>query len=127
MKIIKLHKHFLNKVFPIIFTLVLIATTGITVNAGETVSQINPDYKLKRISSQAVQISGVDAMGREFSHRFEDIEAEIILAIYRNRDLDVFAPQLAKKYFLTKEDSRRYIKHVIYTLEQWDILLVADR
>ncbi|MBN2611065.1 MAG: hypothetical protein JXB00_05870 [Bacteroidales bacterium] len=85
--------------------------------------QLNPEYKLKRLSTGKVIIFTNKADGEVVRHEFEDIFAEVLLGALRRQTVDQLVPVVARKYYYSEDECRREIKHAINVLEAWDILV----
>jgi hypothetical protein len=90
-------------------------------NTGETV-KFKPEYKIKRVPNVGVTIYNVDTHDKNEEYIFTDFNADVVLLIYRRIAVDQIASNLAKKYYLSKDDSRRGVKRVINVLEEWGMV-----
>ena len=84
--------------------------------------KIKDDIKIKRTSDGNVSLFVQNPSGEKEEYHFTDFNADVILLLYRGVDLDLIIKNLAKKYFLSKTDTRRYVKMTINTLEQWNLV-----
>ncbi len=113
-----------NHAYRLLIVLVLIIASVQTMHASvlnESV-KIKDDIKIKRTSDGNVSLFVQNPSGPKEEYRFTDFNADVILLLYRGVDLDMIIKNLAKKYFLTKTDTRRYVKMTINTLEQWNLV-----
>lgn len=116
----KLNFKTLTIVFIIGF-LLLLPVSAYSNNTGETV-RFKPEYKIKRIPNVGVTIYNVDTENKNEEYVFTDFNADVVLLIYRHIAVDQIASNLAKKYYISKDDSRRGVKRVINVLEEWDMV-----
>ncbi len=98
--------------------------SGILTNANfenETV-KISDDIKIKRTSGDKVYLITYNDSGEKEEFVFTDFNADVVLLLYRKVEFNMIIKNLSKKYFLTKTDTRRYVKMTINTLEQWNLI-----
>ena len=93
--------------------------------------KLNPDCKVKRLSNGSVIISAKNTEGVEEKHQFTDFYADLLMAAYRKQKTEYILTSFSKKYYLSREDCRREIKHALNVLAEWNIVqrdeMVADR
>ncbi len=110
--------------FRFLLVLGLLLIPGISMNANfenETV-KINKNIKIKRSSGDTVSLIAYSNFGEKEEFVFTDFNADVVLLLYRRVELNMIIKNLSKKYFLTKTDTRRYMKMTINTLEQWNLI-----
>ena len=88
--------------------------------------KLNPDCKIKRLSSGSVMVFTNNAEGIAEKHEFTDLYADLLMAAYRKQRMAYIIDSLADKYYLSEEDCRREIKHAINILTEWNIVLPED-
>lgn len=88
----------------------------------DTKIKFKPEYKIKRIPSEGVRIYSVDKTTEDEGYLFTDFNADVVLLIYRHYEVDQITTSLAKKYFISKDDSRRGVKRVINVLLDWGMV-----
>jgi hypothetical protein len=88
--------------------------------------KLNPDCKIKRLSSGSVIVFTNNTEGIEEKHEFTDFYADLLMAAYRKQRMAYIIDSLANKYYLSEEDCRREIKHAINILTEWNIVLPED-
>jgi len=89
--------------------------------------KLNPECKIKRLSNGSVIISSKNAEGRLENHQFTDFYADLLMAAYRNQKTDYIIDSFSKKYYLSKDECRREIKHALNVLSEWHIVLRGDK
>ncbi len=89
--------------------------------------KLNPDCKIKRMSSGEVIVFTINKDGEKVKHEFNDFYADLIMAAYRKQRLDFVVNSFSKKYFLSQEDCRREVKHAVNVLSEWNILSRSDQ
>lgn len=109
------------RVFTMITLLLLISLTAFPDN-NETTVRFKPEYKIKRIPNVGVTIYSVSEQEQKEEYIFKDFNADVVLLIYRRINTDQIAVNLAKKYYLSKDDSRRGVKRVVNVLEEWGMV-----
>ncbi len=87
------------------------------------VLKLNPDYKLKRLSTGTVIIYSNKENGEVVRHEFENVYADILLGAIRRQSIDQLIPVLSRKYYFGEDECRREIKHAVHVLEEWNILV----
>ncbi len=87
------------------------------------VLKINPNYKIKRLSTGIVIATTNLGNGQTVTHEFHDISAEVLLAAIRRQPVRLIIPVIARKYYIDLDESRREVKHAINVLTEWDILV----
>ena len=93
-------------------------------STGEShILRVNPEYKIKRLSTGTVIATKNLANGEVVEHKFDELYADVLLAAYRRQSVRQILPVITKKYYFDKDECRREIKHVINVLTDWDILL----
>jgi hypothetical protein len=88
----------------------------------DTTVRFKPEYKIKRVPSVGVTIFSIDNKAEKEEYIFKDFNADVVLLIYRRITVDQITSNLAKKYYLSKDDSRRGVKRVINVLEEWGMV-----
>ena len=94
--------------------------------SGDDVLRLNPMYKLKRMSNGEVIIYEKDQDPTESDFSFFDFYADVLLAAFRNQRVEYVVKTMSDKYYLSDDECRRELKHVINVLSEWDIIL-TDR
>jgi hypothetical protein len=89
--------------------------------------RLNPDCKVKRLSTGAVHVFTKDKDGSEVKHEFTDFYADLIMAAYRKQRIEFIVDSLGKKYYLSEDDCRRELKHAVNVLSEWKILYRDDQ
>ena len=84
--------------------------------------RLKPEYKIKRVPSVGVTIYSLDEEAESEEYIFKDFNADVVLLIYKRYNIDQISSSLAKKYYLSEDDSRRGVKRVINVLEQWGMV-----
>ncbi len=84
--------------------------------------KLNPDCKVKRLSNGSVIISAKNTEGVEEKHQFTDFYADLLMAAYRKQNTEYILTSFSKKYYLSREDCRREIKHALNVLAEWNIV-----
>ena len=85
--------------------------------------KLNPECKIKRMSSGQVIVFAKNEEGQEVRHEFTDLYADLLMAAYRKQRMEFIMNTISKKYYLSEEDCRREIKHAINVLAEWNIVL----
>jgi hypothetical protein len=85
--------------------------------------RFNTDYRIKRMSNGEVIVLSKSQSKEQFSQRFKDLSADLILGLYRNQSMDYIMTSIAKKYYLTKDECRREVKSAINVLVEWNIII----
>jgi hypothetical protein len=93
----------------------------------DDVIRLNPDCKVKRLSNGSVIISAKNTEGVEEKHQFNDFYADLIMAAYRKQKTEYILTTFSKKYYLSRDECRREIKHALNVLAEWNIVLRDDR
>ena len=102
---------------------ILTARVPLVINNDREVLRINPDYKLKRMSTGKVIIYSNNQNGELVRHEFENVYADVLLGAYRRQSIDQLIPILSRKYYFAEDECRREIKHAVHVLEEWNIIL----
>ncbi len=89
--------------------------------------KLSPGYKIKRAPKGVIIVSGVNEKGEKVKHEFDNFYADLIWAAYRKQSLTYVENNLQKKYYLSKEECRREIKHALNVLTQWNIVILNDK
>ncbi len=89
--------------------------------------KLNPDCKVKRLSTGDVIVFTKDKAGTDVQHKFTDFYADLIMAAYRKQRTEFIVDSLGKKYYLSEDDCRREIKHALNVLSEWKILYRDDQ
>jgi len=63
----------------------------------------------------------------QFTQKFNDLYADLILGLYRKQNIDFIMNSLAKKYYMSDDECRREIKHAVNVLAEWKIVLRDDQ
>ena len=108
-------------VFIFVVSLLLIPVSAFSDNT-ETTVRFKPEYKIKRVPNVGVTIFSIDNKNEKEEYIFKDFNADVVLLIYRRIAVDQITSSLAKKYYLSKDDSRRGVKRVINVLEEWGMV-----
>ncbi len=90
--------------------------------AMDDVIRLNPDCKVKRLSNGSVIISSKNMEGVEEKHKFTDFYADLLMAAYRKQKTDYIVSSFSKKYYLSRDECRREIKHALNVLAEWNIV-----
>lgn len=85
--------------------------------------RINPEFKINRSSNGDVVVTNKNPESTAFRHEFKDFHADLLMATYRKQGMGHTIETLSKKYYLSKEECRREIKHAINILAEWNIVL----
>jgi hypothetical protein len=117
----------------IIGMIIILSILSLSVNAKpasnsfyEENIKLNPDCKIKRLSSGSVIVFTNNSEGIEEKHEFTDFYADLLMAAYRKQRMAYIINSLANKYYMSEEDCRREIKHAINILTEWNIVLQED-
>lgn len=89
--------------------------------------KLNPDCKVKRLSTGDVLVFTKNDKGTDIEHKFTDFYADLIMAAYRKQRTEFIVDSLGKKYYLSEDDCRREIKHALNVLIEWKILYRDDQ
>ena len=90
-------------------------------NEDETV-KFNTEYKIKRIPNGKVTVYSVSNEGEKEEYEFEDFNADVVLFVYRKLSIKQISLNLARKYYLSEDESRRNVKKALNILEYWGIV-----
>jgi hypothetical protein len=93
----------------------------------DDVIRLNPDCKVKRLSNGSVIISAKNMEGVEEKHEFTDFTADLLMAVYRKQKTEYILSSFSKKYYLSRDECRREIKHALNVLAEWNIVERDDR
>jgi TnpA family transposase len=93
----------------------------------DDVIRLNPDCKVKRLSNGSVIISAKNMEGVEEKHEFTDFTADLLMAVYRKQKTEFILNSFSKKYYLSRDECRREIKHALNVLAEWNIVERDDR
>ena len=93
----------------------------------DDVIRLNPDCKVKRLSNGSVIISAKNTEGVEEKHQFTDFYADLLMAAYRKQKTEYILTSFSKKYYLSRDECRREIKHALNVLAEWNIVQLDDR
>ncbi len=91
-------------------------------NYSEEVVKFKPEYRIKRVPDGTVTIYTFGDDGKKEEYIFKDFNADVVLSIYRRLELNQITLNLAKKYFMSEDESRRGIKRVLNALDQWGMM-----
>ncbi len=95
--------------------------------SSDDVIRLNPDCKVKRLSNGSVIISSKNTEGVEEKHQFNDFYADLVMAAYRKQKTEYILTSFSKKYYLSRDECRREIKHAVNVLAEWNIVQRDDR
>jgi hypothetical protein len=95
-------------------------STGAT--SMDDVIKLNPDCKVKRLSNGSVIISSKNTEGVEEKHQLNDFYADLVMAAYRKQKTEYILTSFSKKYYLSRDECRREIKHAVNVLAEWNIV-----
>lgn len=95
--------------------------------SNDDVLQLNPIYKLKRMSTGEVIIYGKDQQPAESNLSFFDFNADVLLAAYRKQRVEYIVRTMSEKYYLSEDECRRELKHAINVLSEWDIIMLDGK
>ncbi len=56
-------------------------------------------------------------------YNFKDINAEVVLSLYKRIRVNQITSNIAKKYYLSEDESRRAVKRVLNALHQWELVV----
>ena len=101
--------------------LLLISAPAFSDNT-ETLVKFKPEYKIKRVSEGTVSIYTFNLEGNKEEYIFKDFNADVVLSLYRRMRPSQITTNLAKKYYLTEEESRRGVKRVLNALDHWGMV-----
>jgi len=93
----------------------------------DDVIRLNPDCKVKRLSNGSVIISAKNFEGVEEKHQFTDFYADLIMAAYRKQKTEYILTSFSKKYYMSRDECRREIKHALNVLAEWNIVERDER
>jgi len=88
---------------------------------------INPDCKIKRMSTGEVIVYTRNSEGEEVKHNFTNFYADLLLAAFRKQRIEFIVETFSRKYYLSEDDCRREVKHAINILYEWNIILRDNR
>jgi hypothetical protein len=88
---------------------------------------LNPECKIKRMSNGEVMVIAKNQEGMEVGYKFTDLYADLLMAAYRKQRMVFIVENISKKYYLSKDDCRREIKHAINILADWNIVLREEQ
>jgi hypothetical protein len=89
--------------------------------------KLNPDCKLKRMSSGEVIVFAMNSEGQEIRHEFTDFYADLLMAAHRKQRMEFILDTFSRKYYLSEDDCRRELKHALNVLAEWNIVLRDDK
>jgi hypothetical protein len=98
-----------------------------TSSSTDDVIRLNPDCKVKRLSNGSVITSAKNTEGVEEKHQFNDFYADLLMAAYRKQKTEYILTSFSKKYYLSRDECRREIKHAVNVLAEWNIVQRDDR
>jgi hypothetical protein len=108
----------------ILLLCILIIIPGVLQSvSGNDNIKFNHEFKLKRISGETVSVYTINEKGQKQEYFIKDFNADVLLLVYRNIDVDHITENLSRKYHLRKIDCRRQVKMALNTLAEWDIIL----
>lgn len=108
-------------VFIFVVSLLLMPVSAFSDNT-KTIVRFKPEYKIKRVPNVGVTIYSTETEDQKEEYIFKDFNADVVLLIYRRIAIDQIASSLAKKYYLSTDDSRRGVKRVVNVLEEWGMV-----
>jgi hypothetical protein len=114
-------------VFMLMLTLFSFSGDSPGTSSLDDVIRLNPDCKVKRLSNGSVIISAKNTEGVEEKHQFNDFYADLLMAAYRKQKTEFILTSFSKKYYLSRDECRREIKHALNVLAEWNIVLRDDR
>ncbi|HKZ66882.1 MAG TPA: hypothetical protein VJ111_11020 [Chitinophagaceae bacterium] len=85
--------------------------------------KLNPECKLKRMSSGEVIVFARNTEGQDIRHEFTDFYADLLMAAYRKQRMEFILDTFSRKYYLSEDDCRRELKHALNVLAEWNIVL----
>ncbi len=88
--------------------------------------QINPDYKLRRMSNGEVIIYTDNQQNTETSFTFNDLYADLLLAAHKKQRFGFIIETISRKYNLSDDECRRELKHAVYVLSEWNIIIIDN-
>ena len=91
-------------------------------NYSEEELKFKSEYKIKRVPDGTVTIYTLKKDGRKEEYIFKDFNADVVLSIYRRIRVSQITTNLAKKYTISEDESRRGIKRVLNALNQWGMI-----
>ena len=100
---------------------------GADVTSMDDVIRLNPDCKVKRLSNGSVIISSKNTEGVEEKHQFTDFYADLLMAAYRKQNTESILTSFCKKYYMSRDECRREIKHALHVLSEWNIVQQDNR
>ena len=114
----------INPVLQVLMVVVFLFLAPLSAYPDDTDSfvRLKPEYKIKRVPNVGVTIYTLNEEAEKEEYIFKDFNADVVLLIYRRINVDQISSSLAKKYYLSKDDSRRGVKRVINVLEQWGMV-----
>jgi len=99
-------------------------TSNYNPSAGDV--RFNPELMIKRMSNGEVIVLSKNQSEKQFSQRFKDLSADLILGLYRKQSMDYIMTSIASKYYLTKDECRREVKSAMNVLVEWNIVIRED-
>lgn len=88
---------------------------------------LNPDCKIKRMSTGEVIVYTKNSGGESVNHHFNDFYADLLLAAYRKQRIEFIVETFSRKYYLSEDECRREVKHAVNILNEWNIILRDDQ
>ena len=123
-------KHYMRNT-GIFFFLVALSHLGFAMGSNESYYsgdiELNPAFKLKRMSNGEVIVTAKSVQGSEVTHKFSDFYADLLMAAYRKQRMEYIVTTFSKKYYLSQDDCRREIKHAVNVLAEWNIVVKKDQ
>jgi hypothetical protein len=95
--------------------------------SADDVIKLNPDCKVKRMSNGTVIISARNPEGIEEKHELNDFYADLVMAAYRKQKTEYILTSFSKKYYLSRDECRRELKHALNVLSEWNIVQLDNR
>jgi len=95
--------------------------------SADDVIRLNPDCKIKRMSNGTVIISARNTEGIEEKHVLNDFYADLVMAAYRKQKTEYILNSFSKKYYLSRDECRREMKHALNVLSEWNIVQLDNR
>ena len=114
------------KTLLLLFVFSIVTITISASSFDNTIIKINPEFKLKRLSNGTIVMSAVQN-GETVKHQFNDLYADLLLAVYRKQRMGYIVENISRKYYYAEEECRREIKHALNVLIDWNIVLRDDK
>jgi hypothetical protein len=105
----------------------LVASAGNPESLYDGNIRLNPECKIKRMSTGEVIVMTKNQEGLEVKHQFSDFYADLLMAAYRKQRMEYILESFSRKYYLSEEECRREIKHALNILSEWNIVVRDER